>query len=90
MLLHNHPEYWSFCAFEILYPFEKTPLKWIPHSKSGVLKSRPHWAAHTRIGNVWEYPPPPPGVDCKTMKESRNTTSYRESEHTTTNSPFSF
>ena len=24
-------------------------------------KSRPRWAAHTRIGNVWEnHPPPPP------------------------------
>ena len=33
------------------------PLKWIPCSKSGASKSRPLWAAHTRIGNVWEYPP---------------------------------
>ena len=39
-------------------PFYKTPLKWIPRSKSGASKSRPLWAAHTRIGNVWEYPPP--------------------------------
>ena len=31
-----------------------TPLS----SKSGASKSRPRWAAHTRIGNVWEYPPP--------------------------------
>ena len=29
------------------------PLKWIPHSKSRTSKSRPRWAAHTRIGNVW-------------------------------------
>ena len=29
----------------------------------GASKSRPRCAAHTRIGNVWEYPPPlPPGV----------------------------
>ena len=42
-------------------PFKKTPLKWIPRSKSGALKSRSLWAAHTRLGNVWEYPPPPPG-----------------------------
>ena len=35
------------------------PLKWIPCSKSGASKSRTRWAAHTRIGNVWEYPPPP-------------------------------
>ena len=28
-------------------------------SKSGASKSRPRWAAHSRIGNVWEYPPPP-------------------------------
>ena len=34
------------------------PLKWIPLSKSGASKSRLRWAAHTRIGNVWEYPPP--------------------------------
>ena len=32
-------------------------MKWIPRSKSGASKSRPRWAAHTRIGNVWEYPP---------------------------------
>ena len=31
----------------------------IPRSKSGASKSRPRWASHTRIGNVWEYPPPP-------------------------------
>ena len=41
-------------------PFYKMPLKWIPRSKSGASKSQPHLAAHTRIGNVWEYPPPPP------------------------------
>ena len=39
--------------------FYKTPLKWIPRSKYGASKSRPRWAAHTRRGNVWEYPPPP-------------------------------
>ena len=33
------------------------PLKRIPHSKLGALNSRPRWAAHTRIGNVWKYPP---------------------------------
>ena len=33
------------------------PLQWIPRSKSGTSKSRPRWAAHTRIGNVWECPP---------------------------------
>ena len=32
-------------------------MKWIPRSKSGASKSRLRWAAHTRIGNVWEYPP---------------------------------
>ena len=43
-------------------PFSKTPLKWIPRSKLGASKSRPRWVAHTRIDNVWEYPPPlPPG-----------------------------
>ena len=29
----------------------------MPRSKSGASKSRPRWAAHTRIGNVWECPP---------------------------------
>ena len=29
----------------------------IARSKSGASKSRPLWAAHTRIGNVWECPP---------------------------------
>ena len=43
-------------------PFWKTPLKWIPLSKSGASKSRPRWAAHTRIGIVWEYPPPGGGI----------------------------
>ena len=38
--------------------FYKTPLKWIPRSKSGASKSRPRWAAHTCIGNVWDYPHP--------------------------------
>ena len=34
-------------------------MKWIPRSKSRPSKSRRRWAAHTRIGNVWEVPPPP-------------------------------
>ena len=38
--------------------FSKMPLKWIPRSKSGASKSRPRWVTHTRIGYVWEYPPP--------------------------------
>ena len=37
--------------------FWKTPLTCIPRSKSRASKSRPRWAAHTHIGNVWEYPP---------------------------------
>ena len=37
-------------------------MKWIARSKSGASKSRPRWAAHTRIGNVWEYPPRPRGL----------------------------
>ena len=40
-------------------------MKWIPRSKSGASKSRPRWAAHTRIGNVWEYPPAPPGLNIR-------------------------
>ena len=47
----------AFVRSKYYAPFWKTPLKWIPHSKSGASKSRPRWAAHTRIGNVWEYPP---------------------------------
>ena len=47
----------AFVRSKYYTPFQKTPLKWIPRSKSGASKSRPGWAAHTRIGNVWEYPP---------------------------------
>ena len=45
------------------------PLKWIPRSKSGASKSRPRWAAHTCIGNVWEYPPDQRALSNKTYKE---------------------
>ena len=40
----------SFRAFEILYPV----------LKNQELQNHDPvcWAAHTRIGNVWEYPPP--------------------------------
>ena len=48
----------AFVRSKYYTPFYKTPLKWIPRSKSGASKSRPLWAAHTRIGNVWEYTPP--------------------------------
>ena len=47
----------AFVRSKYYTPFYKTRLKWIPRSKSGASKSRPLWAAHTRIGNVWEYPP---------------------------------
>ena len=47
----------AFVRSKYYTPFKKTRLKWIPRSKSEALKSRPRWAAHTRIGNVWEYPP---------------------------------
>ena len=50
----------AFVRSKYYTPVYKTPLKWIPRSKSGGSKSRPPWAAHTRIGNVWEYLPPPP------------------------------
>ena len=50
---------WSFRAFEILYPVLKNASERVPRSKSGASNSRPRWAEHTRIGNVWEYPPPP-------------------------------
>ena len=48
----------AFVRSKYYTPFLKTPLKWIPRSKSGASKSLPHWAAHTRISYVWEYPPP--------------------------------
>ena len=51
----------AFVRSKYYTPFYKTRLKWIPRSKSGASKSRPLWAAHTRIGNVWEYPPRRPG-----------------------------
>ena len=47
----------AFVRSKYYTPFQKTPLKWVPLSKSGASKSRTRWAAHTRIGNVWEYPP---------------------------------
>ena len=47
----------AFVRSKYYTPFQKTRLKWIPRSKSEASKSRPLWAAHTRIGNVWEYPP---------------------------------
>ena len=52
----------AFVRSKYYTPFLKTPLKWIPRSKSGASKSRPRWAAHTRIGNVWEYSPAGIGV----------------------------
>ena len=51
----------AFARSKYYTPFYKTPLKWIPRSKSRASKSRPRWAAHTHRGNVWEYLPPPPG-----------------------------
>ena len=49
----------AFVRSKYYTPFQKTLLKWIPRSKSGASKSRPRWAAHTLIGNVWEYTPGP-------------------------------
>ena len=52
------------------------PLKCIPRSKSGASKSPPRWAAHTRIGSLWEYPPPS-GVthtDCVGLRSFEETT----------------
>ena len=44
-----------------VYPVVENASEMVPLSKSGASKSRPRWAAHARIGNVWEYPPPSPG-----------------------------
>ena len=58
MLLHNQQQFKAednAVIHNFFTPFLKTPLKWIP--RSGASKSRPRWVAHTRIGNVWEYPP---------------------------------
>ena len=57
----------AFVQSKYYTPFYKTLLKWIPRSKSGASKSRPHLAAHTRIGNVWEYPPPGHGTTIVTF-----------------------
>ena len=43
----------------ILYPILENASEMVPGSKSGASKSRPRWAAHTCIGNIWEYPLPP-------------------------------
>jgi len=37
-----------------LYPVVENASEMNTRSKSGASKSRPRWAAHTRIGNVWE------------------------------------
>ena len=63
----------AFLRSKYYTPFYNTPLKWIPRSKSGALKSRPRWAAHTRIGNVWEYPPPGFSVPGYGMKQCGTT-----------------
>ena len=42
----------AFIPLKYHTPFLKTPLKWIPLSKSGASKAQPRWAAHTHIGNV--------------------------------------
>ena len=43
---------WSFDAFEMLYPILENASERIPRSKSEASKSRPLWAAHTRIGTI--------------------------------------
>ena len=48
----------AFVRSKYYTPFWKTPLKWIPRSKSGASKSRPRWAAHTRIGQCMGVPSP--------------------------------
>ena len=53
----------AFVRSKYYTPFYKTPLKWIPRSKSGASKSRLRRAAQTRIGNAWEYPPGPMSED---------------------------
>ena len=53
--LHN----WSFSAFETLYPVLENASEMDTPGRAS--KSRPLWAAHTRFGNVWVYPPPPRG-----------------------------
>ena len=45
---------WSFHTFKVLYPVLENDSEMDTASKS-----RPRWAGHTRIGNVWEYPRPP-------------------------------
>ena len=48
----------------------------VPRCKSGASKSRPCWAVHARIGNVWEYPPLP-GVDTSFCESLSNRGFYR-------------
>ena len=61
----------AFVRSKYYTPFWKAPLKWIPRSKSGASKSQLLWAAHTRICNVWEYPPPPGDRCSHTADDSR-------------------
>ena len=69
----------AFVRSKYYTPFQKTLLKWIPRSKSGASKSRPHWAAHTRTGNVWEYPPPPGPMSIKNHLLAKQNRSSRQS-----------
>ena len=62
-MIHNF--FFFLILLKYYTPFLKTPLKWRPRFKSGASKSQPRWAAHTRIGNLWEYPPPPGGYLCQ-------------------------
>ena len=59
MLSNGYLQKWrAFVCSKYYTPFKKPRLKWIPRAKPGASKSQPLWAAHTRIGNAWEYPPP--------------------------------
>ena len=61
MLLHNQQQFLAedkAVIHNFLYPvLENASETGIPRSKSGASKSRSRWAAHTPIGNVWEYLP---------------------------------
>ena len=61
----------AFVRSKYYTPFQKTPLKWTPRSKLGASKSPPRQAAHTRISNVWEYPPPPGNTTWDTTAQIR-------------------
>ena len=52
-----------------IYPIlDPNALIYIPYPRVNCLKTIPFTAAHTYIAHIWQYPPPPPGVEYQNFK----------------------